>query len=69
LLGLFLGRVCLVGLFGLALRGLAPHHLASGLLSLVGFHFIFALLEVTLLARSGSAGLELRQETQATGPG
>jgi hypothetical protein len=56
LLGLFLGRVALVGAFGLALSVVAPAHLVSGLLSLVGFHFIFAVLEIVLLARTGAAG-------------
>jgi hypothetical protein len=69
LLGLFLGRVALVGVFGLALYALAPAHLASGLLSLVGYHFVFALVEVALLARSGAAGLGVRRKTRATGSG
>lgn len=56
LLGLFLARVALVGAFGLALYVLAPAHLVSGLLSLVGFHFIFAVVEIVLLARAGAAG-------------
>jgi hypothetical protein len=56
LLGVFLGRVALVALFGIALYSLAPAHLAVGLLSLVGFHFVFAMTEVVLLARKPSAG-------------
>jgi hypothetical protein len=56
LLGLFLARVALVGAFGLALYVVAPAHLASGLLSLVGFHFIFAVFEIVLLARTGATG-------------
>lgn len=56
LLGLFLGRVALVAVFGLALHALAPAHLASGLVALVGFHFIFAVVEVAFLARTGAAG-------------
>ncbi len=62
LLGLFLGRVVLVGAFGLALYVVAPAHLVSGLLSLVGFHFIFAVLEIVLLARTGAAGQGTGQE-------
>lgn len=66
LLGVFLGRVALVGVFGLALHALAPAHLATGLVSLVGFHFAFTVIEVVLLARvrpfGGPGG-----ETPATG--
>jgi hypothetical protein len=65
LLGLFLGRVALIGVFGLALHVLAPAHLAAGLLSLVGFHFIFAVVEVALLARAGAAGPGTGQKPRA----
>jgi hypothetical protein len=65
LLGLFLGRVVLIGVFGLALHVLAPAHLAAGLLSLVGFHFIFAVVEVALLARTGAAGPGTGQKPRA----
>jgi hypothetical protein len=53
LLGVFLGRVALVASVGLTLYALAPAHLALGLVSLVGFHFLFAVIEVALLARNG----------------
>ena len=65
LLGLFLSRVALIGVFGLALHVLAPAHLAAGLLSLVGFHFIFAVVEVALLARTGAAGRGTGQKPRA----
>ncbi|MFN2433054.1 MAG: hypothetical protein ABR599_09640 [Gemmatimonadota bacterium] len=51
LVGLFLGRVALVGLYGLALRVIAPAHVALGLVALAGFHFVFTVLEIRLLAR------------------
>lgn len=55
LMGLFLGRIALAALFGLALYTSAPAHLAMGLLSLAGFHFVLMLLEIVVLARSGRA--------------
>jgi hypothetical protein len=62
LMGVFLGRVLLVGLFGLVLLAAAPAQLAVGLFSLVGFHFLFAVVEVSLLARSGAfKGVTRRQ--------
>jgi hypothetical protein len=67
LLGLFLGRVTLVGAFGLALNLAAPAHLASGLLSLVGFHFIFAVSEIVLLARTRTTAPSQGPETRAIG--
>lgn len=64
LLGLFLGRVALIALFGLAIIRFAPAHLAVGLLSLAGFHFIFAVIEITLLARpSRGAGVRTTAPT------
>ena len=51
LLGSFLGRLALLGLYGLALLAVAPTHLAAGLVSLAGFHFVFTVLEVASLAR------------------
>lgn len=56
LLGVFLARLALVALFGLGLLALAPVHVVTGLVSLVGFHFVFAMVEVALLSRSGPRG-------------
>ena len=63
LVGLFLGRVGLVGLFGLALLALAPGHLVLGLISFAGFHLLFTVLEIALLVRAptrGGGGAERR---------
>ncbi len=57
LVGIFLGRVALVVAFGVALYLLDRERLAVGLLSLVGFHFVYAMIEVSLLIRSGFRGL------------
>lgn len=57
LFGIFMGRVGLVLVFGVALYLLDPERLAVGLLSLVGFHFVCALIEVALLVRHGFGGL------------
>ena len=51
LLGSFLGRLVLLVLYGLALLAVAPAHLAAGLVSLAGFHFVFTVLEVASLVR------------------
>jgi hypothetical protein len=67
LLGVFLGRVVLVGVFGLVVYALAPAHLATGLLSLVGFHFIFAVTEIAILARSRPAGRDRGEGARTAG--
>jgi hypothetical protein len=51
LLALFLARVALTGSFGLALFRLAPGVLAVGLLALAGYHFVFMVIEIALIAR------------------